>query len=801
MAKPKRRIDVFYAFPAEPLSVLETINEALKELKESQITRSRNVKFKPWTLMSGAGKPLMRVVAENIERAEVFACDLTYPNFNVTFELGYAISKFKRIWLSLNTVVENVEKDYKRTYFGLLGGLVYESYANHRELVSAFMNSHPWADLEATPLGKIYRNQARRQERPSLLYVKPPLDTEAVISTANDLSSSIFGEALIVDDPRENPSPTLEWYAGKIRIADAVLVQLLADNHRESGIHNLKCSFVAGLAYGFNKPLLMVAHSPFDPPADYQPILSIHDTARQCSELVTKWIADQKAALPRRRTRRPQETTAAAQTLDLRQLSIGEPVAENERWTLDNYFVETSAYYHALKGRTTIIVGRRGTGKTANLYAMRTALSEDKENHVCVVKPVGYEIDGLVRVLNEILHRAERGYLVESLWKFLIFSELACSVFEEISARPVHVTQTGDEQKFMTYVTDKRDELFIPFTERLDRVVKSLVGVGNLTDAIQQRTRVSELLHSRELRELRELLGLVLNKRRKVAILIDNLDAPWGPGHHIESLSELLLGLLRVAGDVSEEFQHQDHWRKRVNVSVTVFLRSDIFAFIQPLAAEQDKLPVLRMVWDDPELLLRVLYQRIEHAVPTRFDAQTIWQQLLPTEVVGVPASEFITRTVLPRPRDVIYLVRQAIDGAVNRGRQMVTAEDFLDARNKYSEFVFRSILAEDDPSKGKLEAVLYEFAGAPKVMKLSDVHSRIARAGVKESEREFYVDLLCDVGFLGIQTAAQGFKYARHEGERQIMRQVAKRVAIDHTWGEESYEVNAAFHQVLQID
>ena len=35
-----------------------------------------------------------------------------------------------------------------------------------------------------------------------------------------------------------------------------------------------------------------------------------------------------------------------------------------------------------------------------------------------------------------------------------------------------------------------------------------------------------------------------------------------------------------------------------------------------------------------------------------------------------------------------------------------------MEARERYSEYVFRSILKEDNPEKGRLEHILYEFAG-----------------------------------------------------------------------------------------
>ena len=795
-----KRVNVFYAFPNDPQSIKESINDAINELKGHKDVRSKNVRFRPWPTMHIGGKQIINTITQHIERSRVFACDLTYPNFNVTFELGYAIGKFNRIWISLNTAVEKAPNEYKRIYYNLLGGLGYEGYTNHKNLAKGMVDSAPWRDLDTTPLGEIYRSTAAMEELPTLLYIKPSIDTDAVIGTSEVLGSSIFAESLIIDDPRENPSPTLEWYAGKIRIADAVIVQLLAEDQRDSANHNLKCSFAAGLAYAFRKPLLIVAPTPYDPPVDYQTLLKVHDTAQQCRNFIDDWVTSLASNIPKRRPRRPTEATHAGKAPDLRRLSVGEPVAEHERRKLDDYFVETSAYFHALDGPATILVGRRGTGKTATLYALKSTLGKDKRNHVCIIKPVGYEIDGVVRILNENLHGAERGYLIESLWKFLIFTELAKSAFEEISSRPIYTRPTENEEKFLEFVNNNSDTISAPFSERLDRAVRDLTGIGDLADASAQKVRISERLHSGKLRDLRELTGLVLTNRRNVAILIDNLDEQWGPGQDIKRLTELLMGLLRVTQDICDEFQQEDHWRKPVSVSVTVLLRSDIFAFIQPLAAEQDKLPIQRIFWDDPELLINVVNQRFEHASSIGIDAETIWRQFFPDEVVGVPTIEFITRTVLPRPRDIIYLVREAIDGAVNRGHSTVQVSDLLDARNKYSEFVFRSILAEDDPRKGKLEAVLFEFAGAPKILKLSDVCLRISRAEVDQADIDFYIDLLCDVNFLGIQSA-QGFRYSKHEGERQMLRQVSKRLAVDRSWGEESYEVNFAFHWVLQIE
>ena len=86
-------------------------------------------------------------------------------------------------------------------------------------------------------------------------------------------------------------------------------------------------------------------------------------------------------------------------------------------------------------------------------------------------------------------------------------------------------------------------------------------------------------------------------------------------------------------------------------------------------------------------------------------------------------------------------------------------------------------------------------------MLTLSDVKSRLARGKVNPSEEEFYIDLLCDINFLGIEVRHGGYRYSRDEGERRMLRQVAKQISANTATGEECYEINAAFHQVLQID
>ena len=591
----------------------------------------------------------------------------------------------------------------------------------------------------------------------------------------------------------------LDWYAEKLLSADVFVVHLLSTDHADRRDHNLKASIVAGLAQGFGRPMLMLAHAPYESPVDYDQWLKVHDTAESCLTVTKTWLDSVSVNLPHRRPRRQQAVPSPSARLDLRSLFLGDPVAEHESDRLFEYFVETASYYQALEGPLTILVGRRGTGKTAILYAIRSEISKSRDDHVTVIKPIGYETHGLIRVLRDVSHRSERGFLIESLWKYLIYSEIATSVATAITSRPIYHVRTAEEDAFLDYYESNSRLLSPPFSERIDNAVSSLEGVGDINQASEQRLKISENLHNSMINHLRRHLGTVLANKKNLALLIDGLDEPWGPGEHAGHLAELIAGLLGVSRFIPDDFKRSDDKVRPVDTTITVLLRSDIFAFIQHLLPEQDKMPIVQVTWNDPELLLRVLEERMLYNAPRERAASAVWEGIFPASVVGVTSQEFILRTALPRPRDLIHLVKAAVNIAINRGHDKVFPDDLLSARSQYSQYAFNSILKEDDPVKGRLEAVLYEFAGTGKRLLREDVESLFTTAGVELKDSDFYFNLLCDINFLAIETAT-GFHYSRDEEERRTLRNIARVIAA-REGRSEMFEVNPAFYQVLQIE
>ena len=267
-----RRARVFYGYPSQPAFIGESVDNAIEQLNGHPIIRQNHVRLRAWPTIRASGKVLAHEVMEGIDNAHIFACDLTYHNDNVSFELGYAIGRFKRIFISLDTGIEGSGHRFKRHYFNAFS-LGYAPYTNYQELADQVLEHRPWEDTGNNVIDKRYRQIFARPELPQLLYVKPPVNTTSVLRTDEVISSSVFGQSYIIDDPLDNPSAPLDWYAEQVMIADAVIIHLLGKEHVNHDLHNTKGSVIAGLARGLNRPLLILAHSPYESPVDFGHLL------------------------------------------------------------------------------------------------------------------------------------------------------------------------------------------------------------------------------------------------------------------------------------------------------------------------------------------------------------------------------------------------------------------------------------------------------------------------------------------------------------------------------------------------
>jgi hypothetical protein len=786
-----RKPRCFVAYASQPTHLAESIETAIETIKTNGV-----VEIIGWKSLTVTGRVLLSAICEAIRACDVFIADVTGLNANVLFELGYAIARRKRIWLLLNPSISRARSEWDR--FQLLKTVGFAPFTNSEEISRRLYSEEPYNKLNQDLFGELLNSAGPASKPDALLYLQCTVNTEAAMLVARRVSTGPIKS--LIDDPQEVRVQPLSWYVQQVSTAFGVVCHFLSSDFRDSGQNNAKQAIVAGLAYGSSKPLLMMAHEPYESPLDYQDLLQKHSTAAGAISIFANWSLPLISNYEKRVIDVARYKVEERKRTDLRNINIGEPVAEFESDSVPDYFIATAAYTETIHSKHSIVVGRKGTGKTATLYTLTETLKADPRNHVCVIKPVAYELHGLMEILAEERSKADQGYLAESFWKFLLYTELTKSVYEELLRKPQHYVRTQAEALLSEYVEQNQTLIGYDFSSRLEAAVNGVRELQHTPPAEGRRPKISELLHDQMIAKLRMLLGQVLENKSQVTMLVDNLDKAWNAADDLNLLSDLLFSLLTVSRTVSEDFWHNSCGRSPVNLHFVLFLRSDIYAAMLQFASERDKLPVRLILWNDPELLKRLIEKRF---MASRQDIKTpdeIWKQYFVPTIKGVPTWEYIGNRILPRPRDLIYLVKAALGIAINRGRTLIHEVDLLEGEAQYSRFAIDSLIVESKARFVKAEKLLLEFLSSSEVVTEHEISAKMASAGLAAQDLESLLTLLAELTFIGFEVTPNRFQFLNDERDAHKIATMARKTADDTTHGVRRFRIHPAFHSFLEI-
>lgn len=781
----------FVAYPSSPADRAESIETAIQTICSGGV-----VDIIGWRSLAVTGRLVIDAICEEIKSRQMFVADLTGLNPNVLFELGYAIAHRRRVWLLLNPSIDQARRAWDR--FQLLTTVGFAAYINSRDIVDRFYKEEPYKNLDQDLFGELLRAAGPPSKKDALFYLRCDVNTEASMRLARRVSSGPTRS--VIDDPQEIPIQPFAWYVQQVNSAFAVVCHLLSTEYKDWNLHNAKHALVGGLAHGRAKPMLMLAHEPYESPLDYRDLLRKHRTAAEAESIFADWLLPNLEQYEKRIAQVVAYRTEERAQIGLRDITIGESVAEYESDSVPDYFVSTAAYTETLHSKYSIVVGRKGTGKTATLYALTEELRADPRNHVCIIKPVGYELEGLMSILHQELSRAEQGYLVESFWKFLLYTELTKSVYDQLLGKPDYYAQTRSEAALCEFIGRHQSLILPEFSTRLETAVNRLRELPRATSTDNRRLKISELLHSEMLAQLRVLLGEVLETKAKVTIAVDNLDKAWNPNGDLPLLSELLFGLLGVSRRVAEEFWRNASGRAAVNLYFALFLRSDIYAAMLHFAKERDKLPARLILWSDPGLLKRVIEERFMKSGADLASPREVWERYFVPTVRGIPAWEYINQRILPRPRDLIFLIKAALNFAVNRGRTRIEEKDLIDAEVQYSRFALDSLIVEARVRIANIEDLLLHFIQSSEIITETEFATRLTEAKIPAGELESVISLSVELTFVSLEVAPNRFEFLYDEQDERKISIMARKTADETTNGIRRFRIHPAFHAFLEI-
>jgi hypothetical protein len=767
----------FLAYPSRPPDIGTAIRAALGEQRSAPPLEG----IRSWEESEIAGKFIHETVLAEIKSSEVLIADVTRLNFNVTFEVGYAVGLGKGVVLLRNRSVQ--EDSPPIGDIGIFDTIGYESYDNSGQLYSILK-----AGFDVSPL---FPDSGEVKRSSPVYIVAPPIMADAEIRLLSRIKKARINFR-IYDPSEQGRLPAGDAIAG-VSQSHAVIVPLL-DSHREGvRVHNIRAAFVAGLSFGMGKETLLLQPGEDPVPLDYRDLVvqykhlgQIDDAISDLAPKVTELL---QADSPRIRSE--------DRTL-IEALEVGASAAENEVTELAEYYLETDEHRRVLRGEAQVVVGRKGAGKTALFTQVRRKLRRNRKVVTLDLRPEGYQLLKFKERVLDFLAEGTREHTVTAFWRYLLLLEVCNKLIREDSRahRYDHEIYELYEKLVAAYSGDNYiqegdfAERMVALTERIISDFSDLHG-GEDKGVALTSSQVTSLLYKHDVRKLEREVVEYLSHKEGLWVLFDNLDKGW-PAHGLGEWDLLTMRcLLEALWGLRRSLE-----RKSVHCRGVLFLRNDVYEHLVDNTPDRGKVTAVSIDWSDSDLLREILRKRFVATKGIGADAafEEVWGQVAISHVQGEESSQYLIDRCLMRPRCLIDLFQSCRSHAVNLGHELIEVDDIAYGEASYSNNLIANISLEMRDVFPRAEDVLYSFIQAKRNMAQADLDLILAEI---DAPADKLTDLLLWYGVLG---------FVRGDGDPEFIYSVSydlKRMKVLMKRRREDllYCVNPAFWSGLEID
>lgn len=449
--------------------------------------------------------------------------------------------------------------------------------------------------------------------------------------------------------------------------------------------------------------------------------------------------------------------------MNIQDLTFGTPAAERDSDLLA-CFVENESYNRVLNKGKNVILGNRGTGKSA----IFRKIEEDFKKRGSIVITLAPD-DFSYEMMSQVLEKESKGAWAKhgaysAAWRYMIYIQ----AFRELAA--VGFLKVGKAAKLYNFVRDTVQPfeknpigLLISFLKRLEGI-----KIGKYEAAL--KTKQLESLY--KLDDIRELIEIIddVAARRPVVVLVDELDKGWDAS---EDAKGFVSGLFGAAMSINARHQ---------KLRVVISLRRELYDNIPEIYEDYQKISdtVERISWTE-ETLLQFAALRIGRCYPelkSKSDTQR-WNSVFAERLsyrTAISLNYVLDRTLF-RPRELIQFANLIADEARSARRGFpLDYESIAQAEGKYSESRLSDIAAEYKFQYPGLLALFETFRGLKFNMTKDDFHNHLMRViceefalpkeakWVHEMDVEPLVKILWEVGFIKAQVVG-GVKAQRRSG------------------------------------
>ena len=303
---------------------------------------------------------------------------------------------------------------------------------------------------------------------------------------------------------------------------------------------------------------------------------------------------------------------------------------------------------------------------------------------------------------------------------------------------------------------------------------------------------VTEIIHSGQLRKLRDVVSGYVDFKDAVWVLFDNLDKGWSvPGPSSDDIL-ILRCLIDAARKMQREMQRRNH-----DFHCVVFIRNDVYQLLMDESPDFGKEMRVSLDWRDAELLREMLRRRL---VLNGFDEDTtfhdIWPSLCISHYKAEETSQYMIDRCLMRPRNLLKIFNHCKAYAVNFGRSRIDPQDIEKGVLNYS----TDLLIEADQELANIEptakGIIYHFMGEDWKFSRDEVEMLFGEHELPTEKYAEVIGFLLYFGFFGLKVAGSAPLYIFDVG--YDMKQLVVREKKHGTSLE--YALNPAFWPALGV-
>lgn len=764
----------FYAYASSIAEIGQTIEQAVEFAN-----KDASVNIETWKALDVPGHFISEKVLESIDTCDFLVADISILNFNVTYEIGYAIGNGKRVLITKNRSIRDGIPTIRDV--GIFDTLGFQEYQNSRELCN-FISS-------ADHSGPI--------NIPSNINIKSPVYLlEGLHKTdwASRIVSRVKKARYLFRsfDPNEQPRLSANDAITQVSQSHGVLVPLLSSNAVGSEVHNMRGAFIAGLADGMGKSLCMLQHGQDPVPIDYRDFVNTTYHPDEINEHIGEFAGKIAEMFQ-------QDTVVPTTTEDtfLQSVDLGSTSAENEMRTLQSYYLKTDQFLKSLRGEANIVVGRKGSGKSAIFLQVRDRERNKKGNIVLDLKPDGYKLIKFKELILSYLEEGTYQHTIMAFWEYVLLLEICYKILEKDREQHKHDHTLYEPYRALAdlYHADGY-ETKGDFSERMSTLMENIsTGYrsihGDETNVRLSTSNLTEMLYCHDVKDLTKQVIDYMSHKEVCWLLFDNIDKGW-PTSGLEH-EDLLI--IRALIDATKKIERQ-FGKSNISVNTIVFLRNDVYELLVKETSDRGKEASVLLDWTDPDLLRELMRLRIVSNDINGDDSFTsLWPMISVSHYAGEESSQYLIERSMMRPRFLLNLISQCKSFAINLNHERILEEDIEKGLTAYSTDLLADIGYEINDVENNVDDILYAFIGSNSVVKKGEVFSILKDFGVNNQFFDKIFKLLLWYGFIGLVIDGEPKYIYDFHYSMKLMAGIIKKK------GDIEYMINPAFWPALMIE